>query len=346
MTLDAVMKIQNFSNKISVSTAVTCAAPSANILPDQKNPTNHQNHPMHTKTSNQSSKAWRAIAAFCVLVMLALLPTSSFATVKSYRVLHKNNTNVTHHWTFEGNTPLNDKRGTSALIKNPNTGAPEIVGGYNPADSKALLLSGTNGYNNLLANGDPNAVYFGTNIAFEVVFRADQAVHTADAGVAWILNTRSDDNNRRGYLLFQGELGAAPGGTGLASVVGNSFGNVANGNRVANALVAGHWYYVAGSYDTVAGGTTTMTHYIADLTAGETTLTVVGPVTTPAGSTAPVNEHVRLGIGNRYDGVANYFKVQLKMLRSTAATRWIRLTSNRSSRKCSRLRTKSPSAAN
>lgn len=263
---------------------------------------------MHTKTSNQSSKAWRAIAAFCVLVMLALLPTSSFATVKSYRVLHKNNTNVTHHWTFEGNTPLNDKRGTSALIKNPNTGAPEIVGGYNPADSKALLLSGTNGYNNLLANGDPNAVYFGTNIAFEVVFRADQAVHTADAGVAWILNTRSDDNNRRGYLLFQGELGAAPGGTGLASVVGNSFGNVANGNRVANALVAGHWYYVAGSYDTVAGGTTTMTHYIADLTAGETTLTVVGPVTTPAGSTAPVNEHVRLGIGNRYDGVANYFQ--------------------------------------
>ncbi len=316
MSLAAVMKIQNFSNKISVSTAVNCAAPFANILPDQKNPTNHQNHPMNTTPSSHCNKAWRAIAAFCVLLMLALLPTSSHATVKQYRVNHKNDPNLTHQWTFEGSSPLADKKGIAPANMYPAGASANLQPGYNPADSRGIQFgdvstAGANGLITISGNGagNPNAVYLTTNYAFEIIFRAEEAASTApNAGgvdkLSWLLCARSDDNTRRAYLLFQGEIGTTTGnGSGLGSIVGNSFGNAANGNRVATSLVAGHWYYVAGSYDTIPGVTTTQTHYIADLTAGETTLTVVGPVTTPVGSTAPNNEAVRFGIGTRYDGL-------------------------------------------
>ena len=65
----------------------------------------------------------------------------------------------------------------------------------------------------------------------------------------------------------------------------------------------GNWYYVAGSY-TVGAGNVTWTNYVADLTSGESGLTVIGPFTN-SGGTYPQGS-TPLGIGGRWDAQESF----------------------------------------
>lgn len=261
------------------------------------------------KTVISHKKLSWLVAAAC-LVLLA--QPSAYPAVEDYRILVNSHPALTHQYTFEGTSPLADKKGTSPVTMYPAAGSlPDITAGFDLLNSTAIRFTATNGLVNTLAAGDANAVYLGTNFSFEIIFRVDESNSTApdNGGVAklsWLLSTRSDDNNQRGYLLFQGQpylLPVAGDGSGLTSVMGNAFNGGNNSNRVAEAVVAGHWYYVAGSHDTdLVAQRTTWVNYIADLTAGQTTLTRVGPHTNDAGSYAPVG-HTRFGIGTRYDGL-------------------------------------------
>ncbi|MCH8046792.1 MAG: PEP-CTERM sorting domain-containing protein [Planctomycetes bacterium] len=132
--------------------------------------------------------------------------------------------------------------------------------------------------------------------------RPDEAIiEGGDWNLGHILATRVDSN--RGYFVIQGsaqEIGGTFGvdGDDFSSVIGGSF-NVSNEQTIAETMQADHWYYLAGSYTAAAdGSSTTFTNYIADLTAGDTTLTTSGPITVtgtyPTGPTP-------LGIGNRWD---------------------------------------------
>ncbi|NIP94850.1 MAG: hypothetical protein GWO24_15960, partial [Akkermansiaceae bacterium] len=91
---------------------------------------------------------------------------------------------------------------------------------------------------------------------------------------AYLISTRVGGD--RGYFLTQG--GPLPSrGMRLASTMGNLHSD-GNTNVLLQAVTPGAWYYAAGSYR-IDGGRVTWTNYVADLTAGQTVLTQVGPFT-------------------------------------------------------------------
>lgn len=84
---------------------------------------------------------------------------------------------------------------------------------------------------------------------------------TSDGQSGYAVSTRAA-TAQRGYYVAQS------GGTQLQTAIGDPL----NPQNIVNPFIPGHWYYVANTY-TVSGGNTTVNSYVADLTAGQTTLT-------------------------------------------------------------------------
>ncbi|MFM8494421.1 MAG: autotransporter-associated beta strand repeat-containing protein, partial [Planctomycetia bacterium] len=75
--------------------------------------------------------------------------------------------------------------------------------------------------------------------------------------------------NNRGYFVISQE-GAATDST--STIIGDSLSQADNVGRTIAAFVPGHWYYVANTY-TVSSSQTTINSYVADLTAGQMSVT-------------------------------------------------------------------------
>ena len=261
----------------------------------------------------------RVFANLSVVTLVVGAPLGAGGTTLHLQNISQLNPNLIHQWSFDGGdnaarrqdqsgtAHLNEVAGGSATTADISYGVP----GFD-ATSDAVTtfrqIPGSDSDGGAAFNH--GAVTLGSATSYEVVFRPSEAeIAGGSFNLGYILATRVGGN--RGYFLMQGSAeqnGGAFGqdGNDLSSVVGNSF-NVANEMTLAETIQADHWYYAAGSY-TSTGANTTFTNYLADLTAGDTTLTTLGPITVagtfPTGSTT-------LGIGSRWDGPGEAFPGQI-----------------------------------
>jgi len=146
---------------------------------------------------------------------------------------------------------------------------------------------------------DGNAT-LGTDFSFEAVIKVtDPVISGGTWNLGYILSNRGSG---RGYFLMQGGQDAT--GDHLQSMIGSVWGAAAE-NPIVEPVAENHWYYVAGSYvqDTI-NDETTFVNFVADLTAGDTTLTTAGPITVAGTYEAGA---ASLGIGKRYDGASEAF---------------------------------------
>jgi len=113
----------------------------------------------------------------------------------------------------------------------------------------------------------------------------------------------------RGYFLVQ-QFGSPAGTNDFVAFAGNMY-VPASQQTVLDTLQSGHWYYYATTFHTPMGGPsglneTQMTSYIADLTAGATTLTSLGTFTTPGGNIFTNGVAIApLGVGILDNSIAN-----------------------------------------
>ena len=272
------------------------------------------------KASETIKHTLKMFGSACMIALMAGMPMNSHATTADLQEVSQLNANLIHQWSFDGadnDARRQDASGTAHLA--------EVAGGTATVADIAYGVAGFDGTSDAVTtfrqvpggDGDGgaalrnDAVTLGSAMSFVVVFQPTEAEITGgNFNLGYILASRVGGN--RGYFLLQGSAeqdgGGAFGqdGNDLASVVGSSF-NVANEQTLAETIQAGHWYFAAGSY-TTDGADTTFTNYLADLTAGDTTLTTVGPVTVPGmfptGATP-------LGIGSRWDGPGEAFPGQI-----------------------------------
>ena len=195
---------------------------------------------------------------------------------------------------------MNDGKGTAHLAPRLfGTGTREQlklgVSGFDESSAAAQTHRGPGTDNAEGAYLHTPSVTLGDAMSYEILFSpVDSEISGGTWNLGYIISARVGGD--RGYFLTQG--GPLPSnGTKIKSTIGNSHSDP-NTNTVLESFTAGNWYYVAGSY-TVGQGNVTWTNYVADLTAGETTLTVLGPFTN-AGGTYPLVSS-ELGIGGRWD---------------------------------------------
>lgn len=257
-----------------------------------------------------------------VLGFLVLLTSTSsyrptFASVEELQDVAQDHPDLTHQYTFDGADSFErrqDSRGVDDLV--------EQIGGSATLDDIVYGVAGFDGTSEAVTTFRPPAggtefsdganfripsIALGDAFSYEVVFRPGQEVIAGgDFNLGYILANRVD--NDRGYFLFQGsaeqdEFGAfGHDGDDLASAIGVSF-SVNNENSLLETMEVGHWYYAAGTYR-YEDGSTTFTNYVADLTDGQETLTVVGPITV-VGSYG--RDFAGLSIGGRFDGPGEAF---------------------------------------
>lgn len=253
---------------------------------------------------------------FLVALGLTALERQALGDVADFQDAVQDHPNLTHQYTFDGDDPFEriaDKRGTDDLTEQAGGSATvdDIVYGVPGFDdsSEAATTSrpppGGAEFSDG-ANFRIPSIALGDAFSFEVIFRPGQEViEGGDFNLGYILANRID--NDRGYFLLQGsseqDAGGAFGqdGDDLASIIGTF--STAHENTLLETIEVGHWYYAAGSYF-FEDGVTTFSNYIADLTAGESTLSAVGPIDA-AGSYG--RDLTGLSIGGRFDGPGEAF---------------------------------------
>jgi len=246
--------------------------------------------------------------------LVYILPSHiGLASVAEFQAAAATNAELLHQFTFDGASEearRQDKTGNLGVPleeRFTDTGTAEDLTygalGFDES-SEAVGTFRANPGESFSPNG-PSAAFsipqttLENSFSYEVIFKTHESELDGGAfDLAYILSNRSADGNNRGYFLMQGSSGPSFGadGSDISSLIGDSFAP-SNENTIVETVEADHWYYVAGSYRT-DGVETTFTNYVADLTAGETTLTAVGPLTV-AGSFS--TEAGPFGIGTRYD---------------------------------------------
>lgn len=216
-----------------------------------------------------------------------------------------------HQYSFDGadeSSQLEDSTGTNPLSPRPaGQGTPaDLTFGVAGFDESSTAIQIFRGPGADLENGTglhAGNVNLGDSVSFELILKPDQDEITGGIwNLGYVLSTRV--GNDRGYFLVQGDAPLPSDGAQLSSTLGNGYSQP-NQNLVLDQVEPGNWYYVAGSYrvnpDT---NNVTFTNYIANLTAGDTELQVVGPFTN-SGGTYPRGS-VPLGIGGRWDAGENF----------------------------------------
>ncbi|MCH8921764.1 MAG: hypothetical protein IIA67_01305, partial [Planctomycetes bacterium] len=243
-----------------------------------------------------------------VVSLLAGLQEIGNADTANFQNAAQAHPNLIHQWTFDGADNAarrQDKQGAAHRNESFGGSGTALSLGYGAPGLDLSSHAVSTFRQNPGGDADGHAgfrsdpVTLGSTFSYEVVFQpTDAQISGGPFNYGYILNAR--DGNNRGYFLTQGssEQPWTEPGTEISSNIGSSW-SPANQNIMVETLEAGHWYYAAGSYTANGAADTTFTNYIADLTAGQATLTTVGPKTVsgvyPTGATV-------LGVGTRWDG--------------------------------------------
>jgi len=193
-----------------------------------------------------------------------------------------------HHYTFEGATDAErrgDKKGSADLAEVAYGTAAAIT--YDAAGFVVTTRSGGDWASEGSGRGfSTGAISLPATLTVEALIRPDQMSLSGTSSVGFIIAQRT---STRGYFLLQGSTDKDT--DDLSALIGGSWSGT-NTQTLVETLSAGHWYYVANSFQ-ISGGNTTITTHVADLTAGETTLTSASK--TVSGS-YPLSNAVGIGL--------------------------------------------------
>jgi len=227
-------------------------------------------------------------------MVLTLWAGRSAASVVDLRTMASDQGSLLHQYTFEGDATerLQDSAGAADLQGVTYGSQGSVAALAYPAGWDATTTAFTS--QRLSDTGGDGGAYLrststvglGSTVTVEGLFRPQnlESGATIGYGVA-----HSPAGNR---AYFMTEV-AQTGDDQLATVVGDSFTQSDNRRPVVNPFVPGHWYYVANTYQ-LGGSNTLVSSYVADLTAGQKTVTQVLDNVTASGSFVGTNY---LGIG-------------------------------------------------
>lgn len=208
-----------------------------------------------------------------------------------------------HHYTFEGANlaqRLEDKvaSGAAGLQQRAYGSAgdvDQIVYAFGLDHSTVALspqrLSGTAGGEGGAALVSVADLLFPDTLSIEALIRPENVETGGRTGFAVMAGGWTD--SRRGYFVTQVE---DQPNDALATIIGNSLTEPDNRREILDSLVPGHWYYVANTYE-AQNDSTIINSYLADVTAGETTLRLLVENAVASGS-IPLS--APLGIGGLY----------------------------------------------
>jgi len=173
------------------------------------------------------------------------------------------NANLIRHYTFEGASDAErrqDKKGSLDMSEVGGGTLTYAASGFD-ATTDAIDVAGK------ALNTTGTDMTFPTTLTVEALMRPDGT--TAQGYV--VMAGDLEGSFRRGYFLYQGSPPTSDNND-ITTTIGDN--EAADAVTLVETLTAGHWYYVANTYSK-SGTQTTINTHIADLTAGETTLTKV-----------------------------------------------------------------------
>lgn len=179
-------------------------------------------------------------------------------------------------------------RGTFSAI------SPELVAGYDGHSRAVRLIRGRSGGNAWgLGWQTENPVQFPRQFAVEIIFRFDGWPDLAPETVGCLLATRRSPKEC-GFLLA---ALPSPGGDRGQAVLAHLLEGTADWTMTRGRLIAGHWYYVAATFEGATPGESThVVTYLLDLSTRESGLRRIFDGVIP-GQVPPG----RLGIGKGFD---------------------------------------------
>jgi len=236
---------------------------------------------------------------------LALVAGQTPADVIDFRNTVTENSNLFHHYTFEGATDTErrqDKKGSADLGEVTNNGGTAPItydaAGFD-ASTKSVITVGHPTSNLNRGFGTGSAITLPATLTVEALMRPDTTT-ASEAGRGYVVMTRAS-TDERGYYVYQGSTAGTGDTDDISTLIGDPY-NSGQELTLVETLTAGHWYYVANTF-TVAGGSTTITSHIADLTAGDTTLTTATKtVTGDYGASAPLFIGIANFLGEGFPG--------------------------------------------
>ncbi len=212
-----------------------------------------------------------------------------------------------YQWSFEGATP-------GELLRNSGTGAggglqalaygsegttAAIVYGMGLDETSTAMspqrlgrLSSTAGGAALATTG---SITLPSSYTVEALVRPE--LLETGGSIGYAVNAGGQATNNRGYFVVQQEDVT---GDSLSTIIGDSLTQADNKATFAPVFAPGRWYYVASTY-TVSGSQTTISSYLADLTAGQRQVSRV--ITSQTASGTPLAT-ARMAIGGFLSGTA------------------------------------------
>jgi hypothetical protein len=209
-----------------------------------------------------------------LVAVCTLVACPAFATVVGYDSTIQGDGTLTHRWSFDGADDaarLADGKGSAGLTQvNYGTTPPNVGLGVGGFDATSMAAETKRAAGNAAGAGFHSADFaLGSTVTVETLFKPTTSLESG--GNAWIVsNLTTAPTFGRGYFLMQRNADGAT--DSLNTVVGDSFGG--NIQTVKSPLPLNHWYFYAGTYAT-DGSNTTINAWIADLTAGATSMTKV-----------------------------------------------------------------------
>jgi len=212
-----------------------------------------------------------------------------------------------YQWSFEGATAADQLRNTGtgsggglqALAYGSEGNTAAIAYGMGLDESTTAMspqrlgrLSNTAGGAALATTG---SVTLPSAYTVEALVRPELLEIGGSIGHA--VNTGGQSSNNRGYFVVQQEAAA---GDSLSTIIGDSISQADNKATFAATFDPGRWYYVASTY-AVSGSQTTISTYVADLTAGEQQ--VRRAITAQVASGVPLTT-ARMALGGFLSGTA------------------------------------------
>lgn len=252
-----------------------------------------------------------------VSLIAAIAPFSLNAALVDLEAAQSSYGNLTFQYGFEGAgdaTRLADGSGNGYGLQagGSNAAGIQFVAGFNGGASQAYRpafdLSAYNLGGSLQTVS--TTVPFGTSVTVEAVIQMDAFSQPANSTTgSYLLSARPQPNNQRAYFFRQGVSGS---GNTLGSTMGDTFGDYVT---ALNPYAVSNWYYIA-MVATYVSNQTTVTYYGANLSNGETTLTLLGSDnTTFQGDWSGTSQ---VGIGSFTNAGQEYFQGAIDSIAMTS----------------------------
>ena len=247
-----------------------------------------------------------AAAVIAVLAMATAIPSAQ-ASLVNLEALQSANSSLEFQYAFEGaddSTRLADGSGNGYTLQRLN-GADggdvndiQFLPGFGGASQAYRPASDATNYRiGAGLNSISTTIPISSTVTVESVVQMD-AYTLSNSNGSYVLSARPQPANGRAYFLRQ-----LTGPDRLATTLGDTFGDL--GGNIAYS--AGDWYYLAmvASYDS-GGNQSTVSWYYANLSAGETSLTAIGPDNTLF--QGDWTGDAQIGIGNFLNGTQEYMQ--------------------------------------